>query len=186
MAPFCARRGILNFHSCELSRRALASCALACALALPRNAFAALPPDASGTWAIDETRGGQQCTATLMLQPMRPPQSAAEMRRGSAHYQGVCVDSADGSWIVQEGVAEGAPPRLAWRLEYDKSTVFFSFDVNENRGDGVLSGRGDVFAAPRSEPSGLRRVGSFEAKRVSTDWDLANQSVARRVTEKML
>jgi hypothetical protein len=58
--------------------------------------------------------------------------------------------------------------------------------VNENRGDGVLSGRGDVFAAPRSEPSGLRRVGSFEAKRVSTDWDLANPSVARRVTEKML
>ena len=170
----------------ELSRRALASCALACALALPRNTFAALPPDASGTWAIDETRGGQQCTATLMLQPMRAPQSAAEMRRGSARYQGVCVDSADGSWIAQEGVTEGAPPRLAWRLEYEKSNVFFSFDVKENSGDGALSGRGDVFAAPRSEPSGLRRVGSFKAKRVSTDWDLANPSVARRVTEKML
>ena len=117
---------------------------------------------------------------------MRAPQSAAEMRRGSARYQGVCVDSADGSWIVQEGVTEGAPPRLAWRLEYEKSNVFFSFDVKENSGDGALSGRGDVFAAPRSEPSGLRRVGSFKAKRVSTDWDLANPSVARRVTEKML
>ena len=167
-----------------MSRRAASGCVLA-ALVLPSASVATLPPDTSGTWAIDETRGGQQCTATLMLQPTRAPLSAAEMRRGAARYQGVCVDSADGSWLVQEGAAEGAPPRLAWRLEYEKSTVFFSFEVKEN-GGGRLSGRGDVFAAPRSDPSGLRRVGSFTAKRVSTDWDLTNPVIARRVTEKLL
>jgi hypothetical protein len=36
----------------------------------------------------------------------------------------VCVESADGSWLVQEGVGgDGAPPRLVWRLEYPRQRV---------------------------------------------------------------
>ena len=158
---------------------------LVCAPMVPTAARAALPPDTSGTWAITETRGGQKCTATLMLQPTRAPQSAEETRRGAARYQGVCVDSADGSWLVQEGAGAGAP-RLAWRLEYEKSTVFFAFDVVESPRDGALVGKGDVYAAPRANPKGLAKVGGFEARRVSTEWDLRNPVVSKRVTDTAL
>ena len=119
-----------------------------------------------------------------MLQPTRAPQSAEETRRGAVRYQGVCVDSADGSWIVQEGKTLESAPRLAWRLEYEKSTVYFALDVEET--DGLLSGRGDVYAAPRADPKSLAKVGGFEAKRVTKDWDLRDARVARVVTDKML
>ena len=160
-----------------------------CLLLQPGSAaLAALPPDTSGTWAITETRGGQKCTATLMLQPTRAPQSAEETRRGAARYQGVCVDSADGSWIVQEGANDGldGPPRLAWRLDYEKSVVFFAFDVKSSPTDGALIGRGDVFAAPKANPKGIAKVGGFEARRVSSEWDMRNPVIARRVTDKEL
>lgn len=117
-----------------------------------------------------------------MLQPSRLAQSAADLQRGAARYQGVCVDSADGSWLVQEG--EPAP-RLAWRLEYEKSTVFFAFDVVEGS-DGALSGKGDVYASPRSDPKAIRRVGAFDARRVNRAFDLRDPVVARRVSDKVL
>ena len=119
-----------------------------------------------------------------MLQPTRAPQSAEEMRRGAVRYQGVCVDSADGSWVVQEGATPESAPRLAWRLEYEKSTVYFALDLKET--DGVLAGRGDVYAAPRANPKGLAKVGGFEAKRVTKDWDLRDARVAKIVTDKVL
>ena len=164
---------------------AIASSALVSFFSATLPAAAVLPPDTSGTWAVTETRGGQKCSATLMLQPTRAPQSAAETRRGAARYQGVCVDSADGSWIVQEGVDDGLP-RLAWRLEYEKSTVYFALDLQTSAVDGALAGQGDVFAAPRAEPKALRRVGGFEARRVNREWDLRDAAVARRVTDKVL
>mgnify|MGYP006104766565 CR=1 FL=1 len=151
--------------------------------ALPATAL--LPPDTSGTWAVTETRGGQKCSATLMLQPTRAPQSAEEMRRGAARYQGVCVDSADGSWIAQEGLGDG-PARLAWRLEYEKSTVYFALDLQTSTADGALAGKGDVYSAPRAEPKAIKRVGGFEAKRLNRDWDLRDPAVAKRVTDKVL
>lgn len=162
--------------------------AASCLLLHPAGpALAALPPDTSGTWAISEIRGGQKCTATLMLQPMQAPQSAEETRRGAARYQGVCVDSADGSWLVQEGPSDSSPPRLAWRLDYEKSLVFYGFDVESSSKDGSsLVGRGDVYAAPKANPKGIAKVGSFEAKRVSSDWDLRNPIIAQRVTDKVL
>jgi hypothetical protein len=166
----------------SMNRRTLVSAAVFGSVTLP--AVAALPPDTSGTWAITETRGGQKCTATLMLQPTRAPQSAEEMRRGAARYQGVCVDSADGSWIVQEAAGDGA--RLAWRLEYERSTVYFAFDVKTSATDGTLVGQGDVYAAPRADPKALRRVGGFDARRVNSAWDLRDAAVAKRVTDKML
>jgi len=45
---------------------------------------------------------------------------------------GVCVDSADGSWIVQEGAAPESAPRLAWRLEYEKSIAYPDPNPNPN------------------------------------------------------
>ena len=99
-------------------------------------------------------------------------------------YQGVCVDSADGSWQIADATAD-APARLAWALEYEKSTVYFALDVQQTGSN--LGGKGSVFAKIRSEPnSPLKKVGSFEAKRVSEDWDLRNPVVARRVTDKVL
>lgn len=167
--------------------RALLAVVLAASLLEPPKALeAALPPDTAGTWAIESTLRGQKCTATLMLQPTRAPQSVEDMRRGSARYQGICVDAADGSWLVQEGAKGGdSPPRLAWRLDYPRSTVFFSFDVEE-RPDGALGGRGEVYATPRADPRALTRVGVFDAKRVSTQWDMRNPIVARIVTDKDL
>ena len=86
---------------------------------------------------------------TLMLQPTRLAQSAEDLNRGAARYQGVCVDSADGSWIVQEG-AEA--PRLAWRLEYEKSTVFFAADLNgDEEGKGVYMQRHERIRRRSSE-----------------------------------
>ena len=76
---------------------------LAGALVVPPPALATIPREVTGTWAISETRGGQRCTATLMLQPTRLAQSAADLERGAARYQGVCVDSASGSWQIQVG-----------------------------------------------------------------------------------
>ena len=70
-------------------------------------------------------------------------------------------------------------PRLAWRLEYEKSTVFFAFDVG-----GDMSGKGDIFAVPRAGGK-LARVGNFDAKRVSKEWSLLDPVVARRVTDTM-
>lgn len=154
--------------------------AIVAGLSFTQPSAAVLPPDTSGTWAITETRAGNKCTATLMLQPTRLAQSAEELNRGAARYQGVCVDSADGSWLVQEG----DPPRLAWRLEYAKSQVFFSFPVAAK--DGTLGGSGDVFAQPRSDPKSIRKVGTFDAKRVSKEWSLQDPVVARRVTDKIL
>jgi len=177
----------LTIQRPRLTQSRLAAGALAAALAARVVLVsAALPPDASGTWAIVETRGGQKCTATLMLQPSRLAQSAADLSRGAARYQGECVDSADGSWLVQEGRAESAPPRLAWRLEYERSTVFFAVDVATQR-DGALGGaNGEVYAAPRADPKALRKVGTFSARRVNTAFDLRDASVARMVTEKLL
>ena len=86
---------------------------------------------------------------------------------------------------MQEGLGEG-PPRLAWRLEYEKSTVYFALDLQTSETDGALNGKGDVFAAPRAEPKAIKRVGGFEAKRVNRDWDLRDAAVAKRVTDKML
>ena len=113
----------------------------------------------------------------------KQPQSAADMNRGSARYQGVCVDSADGSWIVQES---GDASRLAWRLEYERSTVFFSLPITQSAQDGTLVGKGDVFAQPRSDPNGLKKVGSFDAKRVSGQWDMRDPAIGRRVTNTAL
>jgi len=143
------------------------------AMSLP-DAALALPP-AAGTWAIEETRAGNKCSATLLLQPQAED-------RGAARYQGVCVDSASGSWLVKD---TPQAPRLAWRLEYEKSTVFFSTELSE-AADGTLTGKGEVFAAPRSDPAALRRVGTFKSRQVSAQWDLKDPSVASRVTDKML
>ena len=158
-----------------------AAAAAAATIIASQSALAILPPSAAGTWAITETRGGQRCTANLMLQPVRLAQSAEDLSRGAARYQGVCVDSADGSWVMQEG-KEANEARLAWRLEYDKSTVYFSADLS---GDGS-SGDGTVFAAPRAEPKALKRVGTFSARKVTSSWDLRDPVVAKRVTDKML
>ena len=165
-------------HLASAARGWLGAALLAASLASPQLAAAALPPDASGTWAITETRGGQKCTATLMLQPTRLALSAEDLDRGAARYQGVCVDSADGSWLVQEGPDAA---RLVWRLEYEKSTVFFAFDVAE-AADGALGGNGDVYAAPRADPKAIKRVGNFDARRVSKAYDLRDPIVARRVS----
>ena len=154
----------------------------------PTAAVAALPPDASGTWAIESFLRGQKCSATLMLQPMMAPQSAEETRRGAARYQGVCVEPADGSWLVQEGVGgseNGAPARLVWRLEYPRQQVFFAFDM-EQKADGGLAGKGDVYAAQRSDPTTIKKVGDFSAKRVSKEWDMRNPVVGKIVTDKVL
>lgn len=142
-------------------------------MSLPHSALA-LPPTA-GTWAIEETRAGNKCSATLLLQPQAED-------RGAARYQGVCVDSASGSWLLKD---TPPAPRLAWRLEYEKSTVFFSTELSE-AADGTLTGKGEVFAAPRSDPSALRRVGTFKSRQVSSEWDLKDPNVASRVTDKML
>ena len=95
------------------------------------------------------------------------------------------------SWIVQEGATPESALRLAWRLEYERSTVFFAVDLAESgpsSGATALAGKaGDVFAAPRADPkAGLRKVGFFDAKRVSNEWDMREPTVARRVTEKAL
>ena len=142
-------------------------------MSLP-DAAIALPP-AAGTWAIEETRAGNKCSATLLLQPQAED-------RGAARYQGVCVDSASGSWLLKD---TPPAPRLAWRLEYEKSTVFFSTELSE-AADGTLTGKGEVFAAPRSDPAALRRVGTFKSRQVSAQWDLKDPGVASRVTDKML
>ena len=81
--------------------RVVASLLAGLLAAAPPAALATLPREYTGTWAISETRGGQRCTATLMLQPTRLAQSAADLQRGAARYQGVCVDSASGSWQIQ-------------------------------------------------------------------------------------
>ena len=67
---------------------------------------------------------------------------------------------------------------------YEKSTVYFAFDVKET--DGLLTGRGDVYAAPKANPKALAKVGGFEAKRVTKDWDLRDARVAKIVTDKVL
>ncbi len=43
-----------------------------------------------------------------------------------------------------------------------------------------------MYAAPRSEPAAIKRVGDFSAKRVSRDWDMRNPVVAKIVTDKEL
>lgn len=151
---------------------ALLAGGLACA-SLPQAALA-FPP-AAGTWAIEETRAGNKCSATLLLQPQAED-------RGAARYQGVCVDSASGAWLLKDTLPV---PRLAWRLEYEKSTVFFSTELSA-AADGTLTGKGEVFAAPRSDPAAIRRVGTFKSRKVSGEWDLKNPDVASRVTNKIL
>ena len=87
---------------------------------------------------------------------------------------------------MQEGAGgDGAPARLAWRLEYPQQQVFFALDIEERR-DGTLGGKGDVYAAPRSEPKAINRVGDCTARRVSREWDLRNPVVARIATDKEL
>ena len=160
----------------------LAAVMLAGSLLANKPALATLPTQTFGTWAITETRAGNKCTATLLLQPVRLAQSAEDLQRGAAQYQGVCVDSASGSWVVQDG---DPTPRLAWRLEYEKSTVFFSSSISQDA-SGALIGKGDVYASPRGDPSNLRRVGNFVSKRVSGEWDLRNPVVSRQITDKIL
>ena len=50
----------------------------------------------------------------------------------------------------------------------------------------TLVGKGDVFAQPRSDPNGLKKVGSFDAKRVSGQWDMRDPAIGRRVTNTAL
>ena len=175
-----------------LARASTAACAQVAAAALlvvsacTDPVHAVLPPDASGTWAITEVRGGQKCTANLMLQPSRLAQSAADLNRGAARYQGVCVDSASGSWVIQEGMGDEAPARLAWRLDYEKSAVFFAFDVRESTTDRALGGSGEIYASPRGDASAVRRIGSFEARRISREWSLQDPVIARRVTDTVV
>ena len=81
---------------------------------------------------------------------------------------------------------DGDPARLAWRLDYEKSTVFFASDITMGA-DGKLEGKGDVFAQPRADPSmKLAKVGTFNARRISSEWDLRDPVVARQVTSKVL
>ena len=76
--------------------------------------------------------------------------------------------------------------RLAWRLDYERSTVYFSSPLSTGA-DGVLVGSGDVFAVPRDDPlQKLAKVGTFSARRVSDAWDLQDPVVARRVTDTVL
>lgn len=89
------------------------------------------------------------------------PQTTADLQRGAARYQGACAASADGSWRVEEG----DPARLAWRLEYDKSTVYFALHLAEGS-DGALSGKGDFYDTARAGTV-VKRVGTFDARRVS-------------------
>lgn len=55
------------------ARSWLGAAVLAGALAgSPLAANSVVPPDASGTWAITETRAGQKCTATLCAATSNP------------------------------------------------------------------------------------------------------------------
>ena len=49
-----------------------------------------------------------------------------------------------------------------------------------------LGGKGDVFAAPKSSPQAMQRVGAFSARRLSAEWDMRNPIVSRIVTDKVL
>ena len=122
--------------------------------------------DVSGQWMITETRAGNRCTGRLALEKRgakeQPSQSVLGMQRGSAAYSSPCVDPAQGTWTAQQGGRTG--PRLAARLEYEKSTVFYSLGLDESN-KGKLKGYGEIYAAPRSDPNNLRKVGLFEAVR---------------------
>lgn len=98
------------------------------------------------------------------------------------HSAYVRAHTLDASVCLQDG--ESAP-KLAWRLDYEKSSVFFSSDLTEGA-DGVLLGKGDVYAMPRADPSKLAKVGQFSARRLGGAWDLRDPVVARRVTNKIL
>ena len=50
---------------------------------------------------------------------------------------------------------------MASRLEYEKSSVFFSFALDEKS----LRGTGEIYASPRADPASLRKVGTFTALR---------------------
>lgn len=128
--------------------------------------------EVAGQWKIVETRAGQRCTGSLILEPELASSSPSMIplgtRRGAASYSGPCVDAARGTWAFQEGAAAGQSARVASRLEYEKSSVFYSFALDDNgRGSAAirLSGSGEIYASPRADPTSLRKVGSFTAQR---------------------
>ena len=124
-----------------------------------------LAEDVSGQWNLVEARAGNKCTGTLSLVgDGKSPSSQAVLgtQRGYASYSGPCVDSATGTWTAQDGAQTG--PRLAARLAYVKSTVFYSLAL-DRANDGTLKGSGEIYAAPKSDPNTLRKVGLFDAQR---------------------
>ena len=128
-----------------------------------------LADDVSGRYTISETRAGNRCTGLLSLtaaergDPVPGAQTVLGAQRGSASYTSPCVDPAVGTWTAQDGDRTG--PRLAARLEYGKSSVFYSLAL-EQAPDGALAGKGEIYAAPRIDPNALRKVGIFEARRL--------------------
>lgn len=154
-----------------MSRRSLLLSTLV-ALGTPRPSRAAVAldlraDDVSGRWSITETRAGNQCVATLSLSATssgRSSETVLGAQRGSARFSGPCVDPAMGTWTAQEGGSSG--PRLASRLEYEKSSVFYSLGELTRENGGALRGKGEIYVAPRSDPNALRRVGKFDARRV--------------------
>mmetsp|Transcript_98712 Transcript_98712/g.180564 ORF Transcript_98712/g.180564 Transcript_98712/m.180564 type:complete len:206 (+) Transcript_98712:67-684(+) len=156
----------------QVSRRSALTRFAIAALVVPRPSVAALnalPDDVSGQWSISETSAGNQCSGTLILearssQSPQPSQVVLGTQRGSARYTSSCVDPAAGTWTSQSGKATG--PRLASRFDYENSSVFYSFALEQAK-DGRLEGNGEIYSAPRSDPNDLRQVGTFKARRVS-------------------
>ena len=95
-----------------------------------------------------------KCAGTLTL-------IAEEDRtdRGRASYNGLCVDPATGSFQVQDG-------RLATRFNYEKSAVYYAFPLESGADGSSLFGNGDILAQPKADPKNLRKVGSFNARKL--------------------
>lgn len=155
-----------------LSRRSALTALAITALVVPCPSCATvdlLSNDVSGQWSISETRAGNQCRGTLILEARsskdpQPSQMVLGTQRGNARYTSPCVDPASGFWTSQSGKPTG--PRLASRFEYAKSSVIYSFALEQAK-DGTLEGSGEIYAAPRSAPNELRKIGTFKAQRVS-------------------
>lgn len=166
---------------CDFSERAVGSAAEmilppgTAALLLSTTVLLATGPDlrvddVSGSWTLTETRAGNRCTGTLTLQnaaaqTQPSQQTVLGTQRGSARFSGPCVDPASGTWTAQDGELTG--PRLAAKLEYDKSSVFYSLALDRSR-DGTLVGKGEIYASPRRDPEAVRRVGVFDARQERT------------------
>ena len=121
---------------------------------------ATLPPETLGrivgVKSIRETRAGQLCDGRVSF--LAVPADDAGAESGSIEFQSPCVASAEGTWQVDE-----TTQMLRWRLEYDRSSVFYSAPLDAfaapQKSNRV---KGDVLAAPRSEPEAMRKVGSFD------------------------